>query len=387
MALFRKYRAALAAFVLMFSMAITTTALSFFVVPVCSELGLSRGSFTVYYSFLTASGAAAAPFLGQVIQKRGIRSILSVGPIWVCTGLFLFSFSGKLWMFYAVAAVMGVFGTACVSLCAPIIVQQSYERSRASGILGIVMSGSGLGGMVLSLFLPGLIEALGWRWGYRFLGILWLVLGSCSRLLLGKETIGSAAVQRREETEGMTRTSALRDPRLYLLTLVMFILSAACGIQTQLPPLLSGYGFGTAQVSSMVSFFTASLAGGKIAQGLLYSKIGPRRGGLPVLAAFSVGFLLLQMPGFTVAALAMLAVGMGSVTTLMPTLTRSVFDSRSYAAIWSILSTASNVGTLIAAPLYGTVYDISGSYGPALVASFLGLAICSVLLHMTLRKE
>ena len=249
------------------------------------------------------------------------------------------------------------------------------------------MSGSGLGGMVLSLFLPGLIEALGWRWGYRFLGILWLVLGSCSRLLLGKETIGSAAVQRREETEGMTRTPALRDPRLYLLTLVMFILSAACGIQTQLPPLLSGYGFGTAQVSSMVSFFTAALAGGKIAQGLLYSKIGPSKGGILVVAAFSVGFLLLQMPGFTVAALAMLAVGMGSVTTLMPTLTRSVFDSRSYAAIWSILSTASNVGTLIAAPLYGTVYDISGSYGPALVASFLGLAICSVLLHMTLRKE
>ncbi len=379
-----EYRPALAAFVLMISMAITTTALSFFVGPVSEALGLGRGSFTVYYSFLTASGAAAIPVLGQIIQKRGLRGIMAVSTMWVCAGLFLFSLSGKLWMFYAVSAAMGMFGTACVSLCATVIVQKAYAGPRASGIMGIVMSGSGVGGMVLSLFLPGLIESLGWRWGYRILGLCWLCLGLTALALLGKAELSGGSPQR--GTEGMTRAQALRSPTLYLLTLVIFILSAACGIQTQLPVVLSGYGFGTARVSAMVSFFTAALALGKILQGILYSKIGPQRGGCLIVAVYAASFLLLRLPNAAYSALAMLAVGMGSVTTLMPILTRSAFGSAEYAAIWSILSTASNVGTLVAAPLFGMVYDASGSYGPAMTASSVGLVLSLGLLFLAFRE-
>ncbi len=382
-----EYRPALAAFALMVAMAITTTALSFFVGPVCEELGLGRGSFTVYYSCLTASGAAAIPVLGQVIQKRGLRGIMAISSVWVCAGLFLFSLSGKLWMFYAVSAAMGMFGTACVSLCATVIVQKAYSGPRASGILGIVMSGSGVGGMVLSLFLPGLIEILGWRWGYHILGLIWLCLGLSALTLLGKAELSGGSPQHGTPVEGMTRAQALRSPKLYLLTLVIFILSAACGIQTQIPVVLSGYGFTTAQVSAMVSFFTAALALGKILQGLLYSRIGPQRGGCLIMAVFAASFLLLRSPMAVYPALTMLAVGMGSVTTLMPILTRSAFGSLEYAAVWSILSTASNVGTLIAAPLYGMVYDASGSYEPAMTASALGLALSLFLLYLCFRKK
>ena len=69
----REYRPAMAAFLLMMAMALTTTALSFFVGPVCEALGFGRGSFTVYYSLMTASGAFAISILGQIIHKRGVR--------------------------------------------------------------------------------------------------------------------------------------------------------------------------------------------------------------------------------------------------------------------------------------------------------------------------
>ena len=68
MRLFREYRFAAAAFLLMMAMALTTTALSFFVAPVCAELGVGRGSFTVYYSLMTASGAMPHP------QNAGFRT-------------------------------------------------------------------------------------------------------------------------------------------------------------------------------------------------------------------------------------------------------------------------------------------------------------------------
>ena len=383
----REYRPALAAFLLMMSMSLTTTALSFFVGPVCEALGFGRGSFTIYYSLMTASGALAIPILGQVINKRGVRGIVTISALWVAAGLWAFSLSGSLWMFYAAGAALGLFGTSCVSLCANVIVQQAYTGSRASGLLGIVMSGSGVGGMIVSLLLPGLIQELGWRTGYRLLALGWLLLGLCAFALLGKAELTGGVGQRRTPVSGMTRAQALRSPKLYLLTLVIFILTAACGIQQQIPSVLADCGFETGQVSGMVSFFTAALAVGKILQGLLYGRMGPQKGGLLIVAVFAASFLVLPKPGLVYPGLAMLALGMGCVTTLMPILTRFTFGALEYAAIWSILSTASSVGSLIATPLFGMVYDATGSYAPAMTASSAGLALCLVLMVLCFRQK
>ena len=384
---FQEFRPALAAFLLMMAMALTTTALSFFIGPVCESLAIGRGSFTIYYSLMTASGAFTIAFLGQVINKKGVRGILTVSSFWVAAGLFAFSMSKSLWMFYAAAAFLGMFGTSCISLCANVIVQQSYSGGRASGLLGIVMSGSGVGGMIVSLILPGMIERLGWQVCYRILAISWLTLGLCALLLLGKTELSGGVGQRRTPVSGMTRAEALRSPKLYLLIVVIFLLTAACGLQQQIPSVLSGYGFDTAQVSAMVSFFTAMLAVGKIVQGLLYSKIGPDKGGYIIIACFSISFLLLQNPKLIYPALVLLAVGMGCVTTLMPTVARFTFGALEYASIWSILSTVSSVGSLIATPMFGMVYDAFSSYGPAMTVSAIGLVVALIALFLSFRKK
>ena len=336
---------------------------------------------------MTASGAFTIAFLGQVINKKGVRGILTVSSFWVAAGLFAFSMSKSLWMFYAAAAFLGMFGTSCISLCANVIVQQSYSGGRASGLLGIVMSGSGVGGMIVSLILPGLIERLGWQVCYRILAISWLTLGLCALLLLGKTELSGGVGQRRTPVSGMTRAEALRSPKLYLLIVVIFLLTAACGLQQQIPSVLSGYGFDTAQVSAMVSFFTAMLAVGKIVQGLLYSKIGPDKGGYIIIACFSISFLLLQNPKLIYPALVLLAVGMGCVTTLMPTVARFTFGALEYASIWSILSTVSSVGSLIATPMFGMVYDAFSSYGPAMTVSAIGLVVALIALFLSFRKK
>ena len=383
---FKELRPSIAAFALMVAMALTTTALSFFIEPVCEELGLGRGSFTIYYSLMTASGAFSIPFHGQIINKKGVRGILTVSAFWIAAGFFGFSLSTKLWMFYAVAAFMGIFGTSFLSLCANVIVQQAYSSVRASSLLGLVMSGSGVGGMILSMVMPGFIENFGWRTGYRLLGICWLVLVLGALLLGNIQPIGSVG-KRHTSVDGMTRDEAMKSPKLYLLVAVIFILSAACGIQQQIPSVLGGFGYGTAQVSTMMSFFTAALAVGKILQGILYSRLGPARGGYIIIAVFGLSFVLLCFPGMAYPALVALAVGMGCVTTLMPIVTRFVFGAREYAAIWSILSTASSIGTLIATPLFGMAYDATGSYTPAMAVSAGALFVSLPILALAFRKK
>lgn len=252
----------------MTAMALTTTGLSFFVGPVCDELGLGRGAFTVYYSVMTLAGTLASPVLGQVIQRRGAGLVAAVSGIWTGAGLFCLSLCNALWSFYLAGAMVGLFGTACVSLCAGVIVQTGYRGGEASRLTGLVMAGSGVGGLIVSMILPGLIEGLGWRSGYRFTALAWSVLClGASALLRG--TGKTAESPTAGDKPGMTRAQALRSTRLYLLILVIFLLSAASGVQQQLPSVLAGAG----PVSGAMSFFTAALALGKVAQGLLCGRI------------------------------------------------------------------------------------------------------------------
>ena len=361
-----KYRKATAAFLQMMAMALTTTALSFFVGPVCRELGFSRGSFTVYYSLMTAAGTLASPFLGQAVQRRGVRTVAAVSAVWTAAGLMAFSLCDRLWMFYLAGAFTGFFGTACVSLCASVTVQTGYEGSAASRITGLVMAGSGLGGMAVSLILPGVIESWGWRWGYRLTALCWLAMGLCAVWLLDESTPSERAVKGQEP--GMTRGEALRSSKLYLLILTIFLLSAASGVQQQLPAVLSDRGLDTARVSIGMSVFTLSLALGKIFPGILSGKTGPKTGGMIMVMLYAGGFFLMSR-GFLMPGLVTLAAGMGTVTTLMPIAARAVFGSREYAAIWSILSAVSNLGALTAAPLFGLAFDVAGSYAGALTAA------------------
>ena len=68
-----------------------------------------------------------------------------------------------------------------------------------------------------------------------------------------------------------------------------------------------------------------------------------------------------------------MAVGLGIYTTLLPLVTRQIFGTREYASIWGLLATCGSVGTIVANPLWGGMYDRSGSYD-------LGLIACPVML-------
>ena len=60
---------------------------------------------------------------------------------------------------------------------------------------------------------------------------------------------------------------------------------------------------------------------------------------------------------------------------------------RPAAAIWGIVYSAANFGTLVAAPLFGFSYDLSGSYGVSMAAASALLAGSVVLMHLCFREN
>ena len=374
---FQSYRPAVAAFLVMVAMSLTSTCLSFFLTPICDHLQVGMGQVSIIFSLMTATGALMNPVLGRYAGKHGVRNILLVSGLWTGVGIFLLSVANSIWVLYGAAFAMGAFATSCVALCGNVIVQQAYMGPQASGILGVVMAGSGVGGMVFSLIFPNMIAAQGWQFGIRVMAVLWLGLLWLAAVILGKRKPMQMGHGNGMVGLGMTRQEAMKSPKLYLQMVVIIVICACCGVQQQIPSLLASYGFEAGRVSILVSVLTAFLAVGKIAQGILYGRLGIQKGGYIMMTVFAAGFLALTSKALIYPGLILLAGGLGIYTTLLPQVTRSTFGSREYAAIWSLIATAGSIGSFIATPVWGLVYDITGSYT-------LGLFVAPVLLLVAL---
>ena len=381
------YRPAAAAFLVMMAMSLTSTCMSFFLGPICEHLQVGRGSVSIIFSLMTVTGALMNPVLGQYAGKNGVRNILLVCGLWTCAGMFLFSLANSLWILYAVSFAMGAFATSCVALCGNVIVQQAYMGPQASGILGVVMAGSGVGGMIFSLIIPGIISAQGWQIGIRIMALLWLGLLWLAAFILGNVKPIQVNAVNGAVGLGMTRQEAMKSPKLYMQMVVIIVICACCGIQQQIPSLLAAYGFESGRVSVMVSMLTAFLAVGKVAQGILYGRLGIQKGGYIMMAVFAAGFLSLTSKAMVYPGLILLAFGLGIYTTLLPQVARATFGSREYASIWSLIATAGSIGSFIATPVWGLVYDLTGSYTLGLFVAPILLAFALVALVLNFRKK
>ena len=376
-----QFRPALSAFLLMLAMSLLTTALSFFVAPVCEDLGFGRGSFTLYYSLMVAAGAVSASFLGTYMNSHGPRGVILMSGIWVGLGLLGFSFSSQIWMFYILGAATGLLGSTCVYLAANVIVQQSYSSKHAAAILGIVMAGAGIGGVIWSNLIPNVLDSMGWRFGYRILAVLWVAIALLAALILGKQEAAVAFGHARSGgTSDSSKKEALKSLRFFLSAALMCILTICSCISQHLPAVLGEMGHGSTMIGVLVSVMTAASAVGTILEGMICSKIGIKKTMVGILVVYAAGYCLMSFHTGIYAALVFLAIGSGSIGTLMPIVVRRIFGGLHYAAIWSVVITCSSVASFLASPTWGMVYDFTGSYRPALMAMPVLLAVGMICL-------
>ena len=150
--------------------------LSFFIVPMSEELGISRTQFSAIAVFRLAL-LPLLPFLGLLVdRKHGPRLLVTIGSI--IAGLVLMSTSlvQELWQFYLMYGV--IFGLAMFSmggqLVGPAVISKWFIRKRGRA-MAIGTMGISTGGFIIAPMAGWFVGEFGWRTAWVLLGIFMIL--------------------------------------------------------------------------------------------------------------------------------------------------------------------------------------------------------------------
>lgn len=127
------------------------------------------GSICVALFFITG------PINQWVIEKMGYKYMLATGTVLCSAALILASFATQVWHVFLTQGVMFGLGASFVSLPCIGAPQQWFSERRGLAI-GLAMSGSGIGGLVVANISMAAIDSVGYRWALRIDGIIVFVL-------------------------------------------------------------------------------------------------------------------------------------------------------------------------------------------------------------------
>jgi ACS family hexuronate transporter-like MFS transporter len=329
--------------------------------------------------------------IGWVVDRIGARWPMAIGELIAGISMIaLFFTPSYIWLLILMFATGMGCGFLSPSTTQGVIVWFPL-RERAT-VMGLKQTAVNIGGIITALSLPAVALALGWRYGFLFLGIAAIVIGAIV-LTLYKEPPRPAL----SSSTGST-PPAMAMPLLELLKSREIWLVACCGLcltwveMTMIAHLVLYLTevllFSVVAAGGLLAMTEAAGAIARPGSGLLSDRVfGGKRKPVFILMAgtASVMCLLLGLFGSCLSwALypVLLILGLGGIgfggiyLTLM-----SEFGGRYGAGKAAGLgSTVSMGGSIFGPPVFGYIVDISGSYELAWLSLAFMAAVCILLL-------
>ncbi len=148
---------------------------SLLVTPLEAELGMTRAQSSVAFSLALLAEGAGAWLVGRWIDRGHERAVMTLGSLWVGTGLLAHSCISTLWGFYAAWVWLGLGLAATLYTPAFSVVTRRFPQDFRRAIIILTF----LGGLASTVFIPlasWWIELWGWRQALWALAAIQLLL-------------------------------------------------------------------------------------------------------------------------------------------------------------------------------------------------------------------
>ncbi|ORX94276.1 MFS general substrate transporter [Basidiobolus meristosporus CBS 931.73] len=316
---------------------------------------------------------------GNLADRFGYRTTITIGACILVVGLVIASFCTEVWQLILTQGVLYGLGA---SLCYPpaISAPPQWFKEKRGLATGLTVSGSGIGGLVLSPITQALIDKLGFRWALRVLALYALVFLAIASLLVKRRSFP------KKQTEKDTA-------RFDFFKTYKFWIFFATGLFTgfsylvpffYMPSYAVFVGLSANQGAMLVACANAASAAGRIGTGFIADKLGCMN--VLGISLFLAGaFSFLWMFSTTVAPLIvyMIVYGFlgGAFPSLFPVVTALLFGTENLATIAGALYASTAIGDCLGAPIAGALYDMTApnyTYHWAITYVAAGMFLCTI---------
>jgi len=366
---------------------------SVFLEPLQQAFGWNRTQISLSFTIAALLVGLLSPVVGLAVARFGVKKVQLFGALVVGIGMIMGSFIQALWHLYTVYIIVAV-GLASVSLVpSQTIISHWFERRRGTA-MGIIMTGIGLGGMVMVYVASVVNEAYGMRWAYRVLGamVLFIVVPTIMFVIKNRpEDLGLAPdgittwaseASVLQKPKGFTMKEAFRSLPFNLTCLIMILFSIILGGLT-MHAIALFRSYGVDQANTQWSLTLGASVLGRILFGYLSDKISKKN--LIVVSwilhalAFGSIMLIASMSWFVWGFVLCYGLALGSFVTLLPLFVGERFGIEHFSKLIGIIGLFQVIGLAVGSVLLGRIYDATASYANA-VTLLLVISICALII-------
>ncbi|HUY26514.1 MAG TPA: MFS transporter [Candidatus Binataceae bacterium] len=366
-----------------------------FFVPVLKTFGWTRAKLSVAVSIGWITGGAAGPLIGLVADRVNPKKMMIVGA--TVTGLAWLALSRAtgFGQFLAINGLFGISVGATTTIPTSLIIAGWFEQRRGLA-MGIAFAGATLGGAAMTIIATYAIASGGWRFGYLILAlpILFVVVPmivifvQTSKASDAREAArpgGGAEARARAAAPsvvlpGLELAQARRTRSFWLLCLIQMLAGLSSGMGAHFIAYLTGIGYTAAFAATVVSLYLIGTTAGTLLGGPLADRAGARMAMVVTFTCASIGMVGLMGAVHGLGLVVNVVAGgfaAGALAVQMPLVMIESLGVRRLGSVMGITSVFFTFGAFASPIATGRIFDVTGSYAPAIAAFIVMLAMCA----------
>jgi MFS family permease len=387
---FREHWAILMIAVLLtfFAFGIPNYAMQFIYGGAAEEFGWSRSQVTALASVKYLTGAIVGLAVGRLLDVYNPRRVVMFAAVIGGVAMMMFFVATRLSIYYFAGVALGLSASG-ITVSMKVVISNVYERAQGTAI-GIVLTGTSIGGVIAPIIIAPLIDHFGWRLGMLLLSAgIWLIaIPAWLCVFRGKTAANSQPVRHAVHTRPASIWNHFkllsRDRHFWMIAIGVFLVGATdMGmLQHHVLFLQLDKGLNIETVAWATALLAAISGTAKIGFGWFYDRFSIR--GIVVCYVLVALSILMAFPvtGVMTMVLFMVVRGFahGGFLVDVPVLTKHYYGKENLGLNMGILSAFLQLGMAVGPPALGAAHDLQGSYaGGFVVASGLTL-LAAVLL-------
>jgi MFS family permease len=394
------WRQVAACFVLLAAVSFIASCYSIVSVPLGEEFHPSRMVLMLAMTVLSGVSALLSPMLGNLMDRISLRAMMVAGSLFLAAGYAALSFATS---FAQVLVVFGVFVAPANVLIGPVAATVLLSRwfvKRRGTALGIAIAGVAMGSVVYPPIVQWLLDHNAWREAFRLLALV-LLAGTLPATLLvvnrpsdcGLHPDGAACepdlAGRGATAPRVSAATILTDPAFWLAAAIFaIVLSGMKGMITNLAPVVLDQGIKASDAALLISLYGGCGFVAKLGFAGIADRVGPRMLLVASLVGFACGMgcLTQAATGLPVIILGVGLIGLfgGIMVPMQSLLVSRMFGEGVVGRAMGLISMVTLCALLSTPPLFGRIFDVTGSY-EAVFLAFAVLAAAAVFVVPYLR--